>query len=124
MPVQRSAGLPKSAASRRFVPLSAERLEGWVAWNLSKPDQLVIQIDGIRIEEHLVLLDAVGTAASTLPADRARQREHHCGAGGAKGFRWLTTTRDPRYCLALAAHQAKHAASSAVLLTRQVDRSS
>ena len=60
VPVQDGAGLSKSAASRRFVALSAERMKEWMASDLSKMDLLVIQIDGIHIEEDLVLLGAVG----------------------------------------------------------------
>src|SRR6266852_2704299 len=47
VPVQNGAGLSKSAASRRFVALSAERMKEWMASDLSKLDLLVIQIDGI-----------------------------------------------------------------------------
>jgi putative transposase len=60
VPAENGAGLSKSAASRRFVALSAERMKEWMASDLSKLDLLVIQIDGIRIEEDLVLLAAVG----------------------------------------------------------------
>src|SRR6267378_149889 len=57
---QDGAGLSKSAASRRFVALSAERMKEWMASDLSQLDLLVIQIDGIHIEEDLMLLGAVG----------------------------------------------------------------
>jgi transposase-like protein len=60
VPAANGAGLSKSAASRRFVALSAERMKEWMASDLSKLDLLVIQIDGIHIEEDLVLLAAVG----------------------------------------------------------------
>jgi putative transposase len=60
VPAQNSAGLSKSAVSRRFVALSAERMKAWMASDISKLDLLVIQIDGIHIEEDLVLLAAVG----------------------------------------------------------------
>jgi Transposase, Mutator family len=56
----KGAGLSKSAASRRFVALSAERMKEWMASDLSELDLLVIQIDGIHIVEDLVLLGAVG----------------------------------------------------------------
>jgi len=59
VPAQNGAGLSKSAASRRFVGLSAERMKEWMASDLSKLDLLVIQIDGIHIAEDLVLLAAV-----------------------------------------------------------------
>jgi putative transposase len=60
VPATNGAGLSKSAASRRFVALSAERMKEWMASDLSKLDLLVIQIDGIHIAEDLVLLAAVG----------------------------------------------------------------
>ncbi len=60
VPVPKGAGVSKSAVSRRFVALSAERMKEWMASDLSKLDLLVIQIDGIHIEEDLMLLAAVG----------------------------------------------------------------
>jgi transposase-like protein len=50
----------KSAASRRFVALSAERLEAWLAEDLSGLDLLAVQIDGIHLAEDLLLVAAVG----------------------------------------------------------------
>jgi len=54
------SGVSKSAVSRRFVALSTARMKEWMAADLSKLDLLVIQIDGIHIEEDLMLLAAVG----------------------------------------------------------------
>ena len=54
------SGVSKSAVSRRFVALSAERMKEWMAADLSKLDLLVIQIDGIHIKDDLMLLAAVG----------------------------------------------------------------
>ena len=56
----KGTGVTKSAVSRRFVALSAERMKEWMAANLSMLDLLVIQIDGIHIKEDLMLLAAVG----------------------------------------------------------------
>ena len=53
-------GTSKSAASRRFVALSAERLAAWMSSDLSKLDLLVIQIDGLHIGNDLVLVAAMG----------------------------------------------------------------
>ncbi len=53
-------GTSKSAASRRFVALSAERMAEWMASDLSKLDVLVIQIDGLHIGNDLVLIAALG----------------------------------------------------------------
>jgi putative transposase len=50
----------KSAASRRFVALSADRLAEWMASDLSKLDLLVIQIDGLHIGNDLVVVAALG----------------------------------------------------------------
>src|SRR6478735_5415728 len=60
IPAPAGAGVSKSAVSRRFVALSATQMEQWMATDLSKLDLLVIQIDGIHIENDLVLLAAVG----------------------------------------------------------------
>jgi putative transposase len=49
VPAPAGAGLSKSAASRRFVALSAVRMKEWMASDLSSLDLLVIQIDGIHI---------------------------------------------------------------------------
>src|SRR6187399_1270038 len=56
----KGTGVSKSAVSRRFVALSAERMAEWMAADLSKLDLLIIQIDGLHIEEDLILLAAVG----------------------------------------------------------------
>ena len=60
VPAPTGAGVTKSAVSRRFVALSAERMKEWMTADLSKLDLLVIQIDGIHIKEDLILLVAVG----------------------------------------------------------------
>jgi transposase-like protein len=60
VPAPKGAGVSKSAVSRRFVALSAERMKEWMTSDLSKLDLLIIQIDGIHIEEDLILLAAVG----------------------------------------------------------------
>ena len=49
LPIMAGDGTSKSAASRRFVALSAERLAKWMASDLSKLDLLIIQIDGLHI---------------------------------------------------------------------------
>ena len=53
----------KSAVSRRFVELSAERMAEWMASDLSNLDLLAIQIDGLHVEEELILVAAVGIDA-------------------------------------------------------------
>jgi putative transposase len=60
VPAAPGAGVSKSAASRRFVALSAERMAAWMGRDLSTLDLLAIQIDGIRVAEDLVLLAAIG----------------------------------------------------------------
>lgn len=60
VPSPKGAGVSKSAVSRRFVALSAERMQDWMAADLSELDLLAIQIDGIHIEDDLMLLAAVG----------------------------------------------------------------
>ena len=60
VPVAAGAGLSRSAASRRFVALSAQRMKEWMASDLSGLDILVVQIDGIHLGDDLVLVAAIG----------------------------------------------------------------
>src|SRR5262245_50886395 len=57
------AGFWKSCASGRFVALSAARMKDWMASDLSGLDLLVIQIDGIHMDEDLILVAAIGVDA-------------------------------------------------------------
>src|SRR5215831_9825345 len=61
VPARPGTGLTKSAVSRRFVALSAAR--EWLASDLSGLDLLVIQIDGIHMDEDLILVAAIGVHA-------------------------------------------------------------
>ena len=63
LPASAGAGLSKSAASRRFVALSAARLKEWMTSDLSGLDLLVIQIDGIHMDDDLILVAALGVDA-------------------------------------------------------------
>jgi hypothetical protein len=63
VPGPAGAGLSKSAASRRFVALSAACMKDWMASDLSGLDLLVIQIDGIHMDEDLILVAAIGVDA-------------------------------------------------------------
>ena len=60
VPAPNGVGVSKSAVSRRFVALSAERMKQWMAADLSSLDLLIVQIDGIHIDRDLMLLAAVG----------------------------------------------------------------
>jgi putative transposase len=60
LPTIAEDGTSKSAASRRFVALSGERMAEWMASDLSQLDLLVIQIDGLYIDNDLVLVGALG----------------------------------------------------------------
>ena len=60
VPAPNGAGLSKSAASRRFVALSAARLKEWMGSDLSDLGLLVIQIDGIHMDEDMTLVAAIG----------------------------------------------------------------
>ena len=64
VPAKKGSGLSKSAASRHFVALSAARLAEWMARDLSGLDLLVIQIDGIHMDEDMTLVAAVGVDAA------------------------------------------------------------
>jgi putative transposase len=63
VPAVAGDGTSKSAASRRFVALSAERMAEWMASDLSNLDLLVIQIDGLHIGNDLILVAALGIDA-------------------------------------------------------------
>jgi putative transposase len=63
VPAPAGAGLSKSAVSRRFVALSAARMKEWMACDLSGLDLLVIQIDGIHMDDDLILVAAIGVDA-------------------------------------------------------------
>jgi putative transposase len=60
VPAPAGSGVSKSAASRHFVALSAARMKVWMGSDLSALDIMVVQIDGIHITEHLVLVAAIG----------------------------------------------------------------
>ena len=77
VPASAGAGLSKSAASRRFVALSAARLKEWMASDLSGLDLLVIQIDGIHMDDDLILVAdscrCKGRQASARPRRRCTE---------------------------------------------------
>ena len=64
VPARHGSGLTKSAASRRFVALSSEKLDAFMNADLSALDLLVIQIDGLHVSTDLVLLAAIGIDAN------------------------------------------------------------
>jgi putative transposase len=64
VPAPKGSGLSKSATSRRFVALSAARLKEWMARDLSDLGLLVIQIDGIHMDEDMTLVAAIGVDAN------------------------------------------------------------
>ena len=53
---QAGDGTSKSAVSRRFVAMSQAKLEGWMARDLSELDLLVIQIDGMVVADHTLIV--------------------------------------------------------------------
>lgn len=57
------SGLSKSAVSRRFKALTEARLAEWMASDLSQLDLLVIQIDGLHLDDNLLMIGAVGVDA-------------------------------------------------------------
>ena len=57
------SGLSKSAVSRRFKALTEARLAEWMASDLSDLDLLVIQIDGLHMDDNLLMIGAVGVDA-------------------------------------------------------------
>jgi putative transposase len=63
LPVVSGDGTSKSAASRRFVALSAQRMADWMNSDLSQLDLWAIQIDGLHVGSDLVLVAALGIDA-------------------------------------------------------------
>ena len=63
LPAVPGDGTSKSAASRRFVALSAKRMAAWMAADLSRLDLVAIQIDGLHVGDDLVLVAALGIDA-------------------------------------------------------------
>lgn len=63
LPGIKTRGTSKSAVSRRFVALTTEKLEEWMARPLSALDIWTVFIDGIHFGEHIVLC-ALGVDAS------------------------------------------------------------
>ena len=64
VPALDGAGLSKSATSRRFVALSAARMKAWMETRLDDIDLLAIQIDGIHMDEDMLLVAAIGIDAN------------------------------------------------------------
>jgi predicted transposase YbfD/YdcC len=64
VPAPDGAGLSKSATSRRFVALSAARMRAWMERRLDDLDLLAIQIDGIHMDEDMLLVAAIGVDAN------------------------------------------------------------
>lgn len=60
VPSGNGSGLSKSAVSRRFVALTEQKLIDWMSSDLSKLDLVVIQIDGMHLDENLLMIGAVG----------------------------------------------------------------
>jgi putative transposase len=60
----RGKRLSKSATSRHFVALWAARLKEWMARDLTGLGLLVIQIDGIHMDENMTLVAAIGLDAN------------------------------------------------------------
>lgn len=63
VPSEAGSGLSKSAVSRRFKALTEARLAEWMASDLSQLDLLVIQIDGLHLDDNLLMIGAVGIDA-------------------------------------------------------------
>ncbi len=60
VPATDGSGLSKSAVSRRFVALTQQKLTDWMSSDLAKLDLVIIQIDGMHLDENLLMIGAVG----------------------------------------------------------------
>ena len=56
VPRQVGDGTSKSAVSRRFVAMSQAKLTDWMARDLSELDLVVIQIDGMMVADHTLIV--------------------------------------------------------------------
>ena len=63
VPAEAGSGLSKSAVSRRIKALTQAHLEEWMGSDLSALDLLVIQFDGLHMDDNLLMLGAVGVDA-------------------------------------------------------------
>ena len=68
------------------MALSSARLQEWMAADLSGLDILVVQIDGIHISEHIVLVAAIGIDSEGVEHDHGRQPETASDALHAESF--------------------------------------
>ena len=64
VPSQAGSGVSRSAVSRRFKALTQARFDDWMASDLSELDIVAIQIDGLHLDEHLLMIGAVGIDVS------------------------------------------------------------
>ena len=58
------SGLSKSAVSRRFKTLTQAKFDEWMGSDLSELDLVAIQIDGLHLDDHLLMIGAVGIEVS------------------------------------------------------------
>jgi len=64
VPAEAGSGLSKSAVSRRLKALSQAKLDEWMSSDLSELDLVAIQIDGMHLDDHLLMIGAVGIEVS------------------------------------------------------------
>ena len=64
LPDKCGSGLSKSAVSRRFKALSQAKFEAWMQTDLSSLELVAIQIDGLHLDENLLMIGAVGIDVS------------------------------------------------------------
>ena len=55
VPAGAGSGLSKSAVSRRFKALTQARFDDWMGSDLSELDLVAIQIDGLHLDDHLLI---------------------------------------------------------------------
>lgn len=80
-------GASKSAASRRFVEMTEEKLQQWLSRDISTMKIVAVMIDGIQVADHLIVV-ALGideNGEKTSPRAMARRhRERHRVRGPAQ----------------------------------------
>ncbi|MCP4545520.1 MAG: IS256 family transposase [bacterium] len=64
VPAEAGSGLSKSAVSRRFKALTQARFDEWMGSDLSELELVAIQIDGLHLDDRLLMIGAVGIEVS------------------------------------------------------------
>lgn len=80
----KTRGTSRSAVSRRFVAVTQARVKAWLERDLSTIDLAVLMIDGLHVEDHVILvalgIDAVGNKHVLGMREGATENATSCNA--------------------------------------------